>query len=74
MVLVTASVVLAIAVPVLERAADTADAAAAARYVASVVARARFDAARHQRARAVRFVARCRRRRSRWSPTATATA
>jgi len=55
LVVVTASIVLAIAVPVLDRAADTADAAAAARYVASVVARARFDAARAQRARAVRF-------------------
>ncbi len=55
LVLLTASTVLAIAVPVLERAADTADAAAAARYVASVVARARFDAARSRRAQAVRF-------------------
>ena len=55
LVLTTVSVVLAIAVPVLDRAADTADAAAAARYVAGVVARARFDAARAQRARAVRF-------------------
>ena len=55
LVLVTTSIVLAIAVPVLDRAADTADAAAAARYVAGVVARARFDAARAQRARAVRF-------------------
>lgn len=48
-------VVLAMAVPVLDRAADTSDAAAAARYVASVLARARFDAARQQRARALRF-------------------
>jgi type II secretory pathway pseudopilin PulG len=55
LVLGTVGIVLAIAVPVLERAADTADAAAAARYVAGVVARARFDAARAQRARAVRF-------------------
>lgn len=51
----TTSLVLAIAVPVLERAGDTADAAAAARYVAGVVGRARFDAAREQRARALRF-------------------
>lgn len=54
-VLVVTSVALAMAVPVLDRAADAADAAAAARYVASIVARARFDAARQQRARAVRF-------------------
>ena len=55
LVLLTASVVLAMAVPVLDRAADAADAGAAARYVASVVARSRFDAARTQRARALRF-------------------
>ena len=55
LVLFTASVVLAIAVPVLDRAADSADAGAAARYVASVVARARFEAARGQRAQALRF-------------------
>ncbi|MEP7117583.1 MAG: hypothetical protein ABI880_08380, partial [Acidobacteriota bacterium] len=41
--------------PVLDRAADTADAVAAARDVAGIVARARFDAARDQRSRAVRF-------------------
>ncbi len=55
LVLLIAGVALAIAVPVLDRAADTADAAAAARYVASVVARARFDAARSRRAQALRF-------------------
>ena len=55
LVLAIASVVMAMAVPVLDRAADTADAAAAARYVAGVVARARFDAARQQRTRALRF-------------------
>lgn len=49
------AVTLAISVPALERAADTADAAGAARYLASVVARARFDAARQQRTVAVRF-------------------
>ncbi len=56
LVLLTTSLMLAIAVPVLERAADTADAGAAARYVASVIARARFEAARGQRAQALRFV------------------
>ena len=55
LVLITVSVVLIMSVPLLDRAADTADAAAAARYVAGVVARARFDAARAQRTRAVRF-------------------
>lgn len=54
-VLAVTATVLAMAVPVLDRAADTADAAAAARYVAGIVARARFDAARQQRAQAVRF-------------------
>ena len=54
-VIAIVAVTMAIAVPVLDRAADTADAAAAARYVASVIARARFDAARQQRAQAVRF-------------------
>ena len=54
-VLAVTVTVLAMAVPVLDRAADTADAAAAARYLSGIVARARFDAARQQRARAVRF-------------------
>ena len=57
-VLLVASAVMGIAVPVLDRAADAADAAAAARYVAGIIARSRFDAAREQRARAVRFGAR----------------
>lgn len=47
--------VLTAAVPGLDRAADTADAAAAARYLSSVVARARLDAARRQRTVSVRF-------------------
>ncbi len=55
LVLGTVCVLAAMAVPVLDRAADTADAAAAARYVAGVVGQARFEAARAQRARAVRF-------------------
>lgn len=55
LVLGTASVLLGMAVPVLERAGDTADAAAAARYLAGIVGRARFEAAREQRARALRF-------------------
>lgn len=54
-VLAVTAVVLAMAVPVLDRAADAADAAAASRYVASIVARTRFEAARQQRARALRF-------------------
>lgn len=49
------AVVLAIAVPVLTRAADNAEAAGAARYVAAVLSRTRFDAARRQRTLAVRF-------------------
>ncbi|MEZ5294541.1 MAG: hypothetical protein R2745_25900 [Vicinamibacterales bacterium] len=49
-------VVAAVAVPVLTRAQDAADAASAARYVASLVARARFDAARQQRTVALRFL------------------
>jgi type II secretory pathway pseudopilin PulG len=48
--------VLTAAVPALDRAADTTEAAGAARYLASVVARARFDAARRQRTVAVRFL------------------
>jgi prepilin-type N-terminal cleavage/methylation domain-containing protein len=48
-------IVIGIAVPSLVRAHDTADAAGAARYVASVFARVRFDAARRQRIMAVRF-------------------
>lgn len=47
--------VMTAAVPALDRAADTADAAGAARYLASVVGRARVDAARRQRTVAVRF-------------------
>ncbi|MGE0812020.1 MAG: Tfp pilus assembly protein FimT/FimU [Vicinamibacterales bacterium] len=47
----------AIAVPVLSRAQDAAEAASAAHYVASLVARARFDAARQQRTVALRFLA-----------------
>lgn len=43
------------AVPGLDRATETADAAAAARYLASIVARARLDAARRQRTVSVRF-------------------
>ena len=43
------------AVPAFDAAADTAEAAGAARYLASVVARARLDAARGQRTVAVRF-------------------
>lgn len=43
------------AVPTLDRAAETADAAAAARYLAAVVGRARLDAVRRQRTVAVRF-------------------
>ncbi len=54
-VLTVVSIVLAVGVPVFERAADVADAAAAARYMSGIVARARFDAARQQRARALRF-------------------
>lgn len=56
--LVAAGVVaalLVVAVPVLDRAADTLETAAAARYVAARVAAARFDAARRQRPVAVRF-------------------
>jgi type II secretory pathway pseudopilin PulG len=48
-------ILLAVAVPSLLRAHDTAEAAGAARYVASVFARVRFDAARRQRTMAVRF-------------------
>lgn len=44
-----------IAVPVLSRAADTAEAAAAARYLAAAFGRTRLDAARQQRVLAVRF-------------------
>ena len=47
--------VMTAAVPVFEAAADTAEAAGAARYLASVAARARLDAARGQRTVAVRF-------------------
>ncbi len=47
--------VMTAAVPAFDRAADAADATAAARYLASVVARARLDAARRQRTVAVRF-------------------
>lgn len=47
--------VIAVTVPVLDRAADALDTAAAARYLAARVAAARFDAARRQRAVAVRF-------------------
>ncbi len=54
-VLGLACAVMAAAVPGLDRAADTADAAGAARYLASVVARARLDAIRRQRTVAVRF-------------------
>lgn len=43
------------AVPALDRAADTAETAGAARYLAAVIARARVDAARRQRTVAVRF-------------------
>lgn len=43
------------AVPVLDRAQDAADAAAAARYLASRIAHARVDALRRQRAVAIRF-------------------
>lgn len=56
--LVVAGVVaglLVVTVPALDRAADTLDTAAAARYLAAQVASARFDAARRQRAVAVRF-------------------
>jgi prepilin-type N-terminal cleavage/methylation domain-containing protein len=49
------AIVLGIAVPSLVRASDTADAAGAARYIASVMARVRFEAARRQRTMAVRF-------------------
>lgn len=47
--------VLTAAVPAFDAAADSAEAGGAARYLASVVARARLDAARGQRAVAVRF-------------------
>lgn len=47
--------VLIAAIPGLGRAADTADAAASARYLSSIVARARLDAARRQRTVSVRF-------------------
>lgn len=50
-----ACAVMAAALPALDRAADTAEAAGAARYLASIVARARLDAARRQRTVAVRF-------------------
>ncbi len=50
------------AVPSFDRAAETAEVAGAARYLASVVARARLDAARRQRSVAIRFL--------RQSPTA----
>lgn len=56
--LVVVAIVVALliaAIPTLDRAADTADAAAAARYLAAVVARARLDAVRRQRTVAVRF-------------------
>ncbi len=43
------------AVPAFDAAADTAEATGAARYLASVVARARLDAARGQRTVALRF-------------------
>jgi type II secretory pathway pseudopilin PulG len=45
----------ALAVPPLTASADAADAAAAARHVAGLVARARFEAARRNRAVALRF-------------------
>jgi type II secretory pathway pseudopilin PulG len=45
----------AVALPVFGRAADAADAAGAARYLAARFAAARFDAARQQRTVAVRF-------------------
>lgn len=48
-------VVMAAAVPLLTRRADTAEAAAAARYVAATFGRTRLDAAREQRVLAVRF-------------------
>lgn len=48
-------VVLAAAIPVLGQAADTVDAAAAARYVSALIARARFEAARQNRTVALRF-------------------
>jgi type II secretory pathway pseudopilin PulG len=44
-----------VAVPPLTAAADAADAAAAARHVAGLIARARFEAARRNRAVALRF-------------------
>jgi prepilin-type N-terminal cleavage/methylation domain-containing protein len=47
--------VLIAAVPALDAAIDAADGVGAARYLAAVVARARLDAARGQRAVAVRF-------------------
>jgi type II secretory pathway pseudopilin PulG len=45
----------AVGVPILVHAADTADATAAARHLAAVIARARFEAARRNRAVALRF-------------------
>jgi prepilin-type N-terminal cleavage/methylation domain-containing protein len=56
--LVVAALVAALAavgLPVLVQAADAADAVAAARHVAALVARARFEAARRNRVVAVRF-------------------
>lgn len=56
--LVVASVVAVVGattVPLVSRMADTAESAAAARYLASIVAQARLDAARRQRAVALRF-------------------
>jgi len=57
-VLVVAGLVCAVltaAVPAFDAAADAADAAGAARYLASIAARARLEAARRQRTVAVRF-------------------
>jgi prepilin-type N-terminal cleavage/methylation domain-containing protein len=49
-------VVLATAVPTFSHAADVADAAGAARYLASLVAKARVEAARRQRTVGLRFL------------------
>jgi prepilin-type N-terminal cleavage/methylation domain-containing protein len=49
-------VVGAISLPLVARMADTADGAAAARYVASLVAQSRLDALRRQRTVALRFL------------------
>jgi prepilin-type N-terminal cleavage/methylation domain-containing protein len=54
-VVAVVGILLVAAVPSMVRAHDTSEAAGAARYIASVFARVRFDAARRQTTMAVRF-------------------